>query len=39
MRPFVFGPLPQQPLDANALARIVRETLDRMRAPLWFWKV
>lgn len=40
-----FGPYPESDLEwhhlhaGNELGRIIRETLDRMRRPLWFWEV
>lgn len=42
-RPLRFGPDPDRPPydpieKGNELARIVRETIERMRSPLWFWQ-
>jgi hypothetical protein len=39
MREIVFGPWPSQPPDPHAFARMVLETVDRMRKPLWFWEL
>lgn len=41
-RPLRFGPDPDRPpydpIEAGKdLARMIRETMERMRTPLWFW--
>lgn len=43
-RPLRFGPDPDRPtydpIEAGKeLARIIRETMARMRTPLWFWSI
>lgn len=42
-RPLRFGPdldrPPYDPIEAgNELSRIIRETMERMKTPLWFWQ-
>lgn len=43
-RPLRFGPDPDRgpgdPIESgNELARVIRETMERMKTPLWFWSV
>lgn len=42
-RPLRFGPDPERRPDdlieaGNELARMIRETMERTRIPLWFWQ-
>lgn len=44
MRPLQFGPDPEllriyEEMRLDELRRIIRETYERMRTPLWFWDV